>query len=221
MTIKDFASKPRDAATLIIVRNQCEVLLGVRSKKHVFMPNKYVFPGGRVDAGDARVSTQYSLPITVSNQLEKNCSKARARALAMAAIRETFEETGLIVGHPADKKIISKSTAWQPFFDNNVSPALDKLDYVARAITPPGRIRRFDARFFLADAKHITGSLKSNGELEDLRWVNFNETQHLDLSPITQLVLHLLEKRLRGEPVDNEGIPLYRQLHGKELIEFL
>ena len=211
--------RPRDAATLIIVRDNREVLLGVRSSSHVFMPHMYVFPGGRVDAGDARVPCPVPLRREVEGKLTRSVTPARARALAMTAVRETFEETGLVVGEQASEPVRSSSQHWKPFFDLGVVPALDKLEYVARAITPPNNLRRFDARFFLVDACHVSGELTGNGELEDLRWVDISRANRLELSPITELVLNLLGERLRGGNGDLHAIPFYRELFGKELIE--
>jgi 8-oxo-dGTP pyrophosphatase MutT (NUDIX family) len=212
--------KPRDAATLIIVRRQREVLLGVRSAGHVFMPHLYVFPGGRVDPGDARVPCPRPLRPEVESKLLRSTSSARARALAMTAVRETFEETGLIVGAPVRLPVRTRSPQWKPFFNLNRVPALDRLDYVARAITPPNRVRRYDARFFMVDAKHVTGELKGNGELEDLRWVEMHSARRLALSPITRLVLELLARRITGHPEAADQVPFFRELHGKELIEY-
>ena len=212
--------KPRDAATLIIVRNRREVLLGVRSAGHVFMPHLYVFPGGRVDPGDARVPCPRPLRPEVEARLLRSTSPARARALAMTAVRETFEETGLVVGAKAPVPVRTRSPHWKPFFDRNQVPALDRLDYVARAITPPNRVRRYDARFFLVDAGNVSGELEGNGELEDLRWVELHAANRLALSPITALVLKLLHRRLTGKPENPEQVPFFRELHGKELIEY-
>jgi 8-oxo-dGTP pyrophosphatase MutT (NUDIX family) len=213
--------RPRDAATLILVRDGREVLLGKRSSHHIFMPERYVFPGGRVDPGDARVARPFSLRRAVQAKLERTCSAPRASALAMAAVRETFEETGLVVGRPADEPLRTRSRHWRPFFATGHAPALDRLDYVARAITPPGRVRRFDARFFLVDARHAQGELRGNGELEDLAWVPLVEVERLPLASITRLVLQLLQHRLaRSAPEEiAERVPLYRQLYGSELIE--
>lgn len=211
--------KPRDAATLIIVREQREVLLGVRSAGHVFMPHMYVFPGGKVDPGDARVACPLGLRPEVEALLTRSVSPARARALAMTAVRETFEETGLVVGRPQSQVIPSRSPHWQPFFAAGMAADLSKLEYVARAITPPNRVRRFDARFFLVDASHVSGELRGNGELEDLRWVNLEATDQLELSPITALILQLLRERLRGDP-GTTAVPFYRQLAGRESIEY-
>ena len=212
--------RPRDAATLILVREQRDVLLGVRSAAHVFMPHMYVFPGGRVDPGDARVACPVGLKRDVERRLCASVSAARARALAMTAVRETFEETGLLLGRAVRQIPRSRSAHWQPFFARGVVPALDKLDYVARAITPPRQVRRYDARFFLADAADTQGRLQGNGELEDLRWVNLRSAHRLALSPITALVLDLLKRRITGKPDAVEQIPFYRELNGKELIEY-
>ncbi|HRO04230.1 MAG TPA: NUDIX hydrolase, partial [Terricaulis sp.] len=129
--------KPRDAATLILVRGGREVMMGQRSKGHVFMPDKWVFPGGRVDPGDARLPAAHELTPETEALLRMGGQVRRApRAFALAAARETREEVGLTLGDEA-------------------GPDLSKLVYVARAITPPYRPRRFDARFFMADASAL------------------------------------------------------------------
>ncbi len=185
------------------------------------MPHKYVFPGGRVDAGDARVVSPIALRPEVEAKLTANATPARAKALAMTAVRETFEETGLILGHSVATPPTTRSPGWHPFFARGYVPALDRLDYVARAITPPNRVRRFDARFFLVDAAHMSGEISGNGELEHLHWAPLRSATDLDLSPITELVLDLLKGRLAGNTASPEDrVPLYRELYGKELIEF-
>src|SRR6202030_209210 len=94
-------------------------LVGKRHDKVVFMPGKYVFPGGRVDKSDNRVPV--AAPIT--NELEANLLKgspkivpSRARALAVAAIREACEETGLCLGRKTEKPVKLEG-AWKPFAD--------------------------------------------------------------------------------------------------------
>jgi 8-oxo-dGTP pyrophosphatase MutT (NUDIX family) len=211
--------RPRDAATLIVVRDRREILLGVRSAGHVFMPHLYVFPGGRVDAGDARVPSPVGLRAPELSKLTRTLSPARARALAMTAVRETYEETGLILGRPTKQPPRTSSPHWQPFFATGHVPALDRLRYVARAVTPPNPLRRYDARFFLADAKHCSGRLRGNGELEDLRWVTLQQAARLDLSPVTELVLDLLgDGLLQGRSPSR--IPLYWSRFGRERIDY-
>ncbi len=201
------AVRPRDAATLILVRNDGgapRVLMGQRHANHKFMPNKFVFPGGRVDPADSRVRPAEGLRTEVARlllaRMHGTPSENRARALAMAAIRETFEETGLAVGRLVVAPQTSKHKDWAAYFSRGVSPALGALDFVARAITPPYRTRRFDTRFFIADAEHIHGDpakVTGSGELQGLHWIGIKEAEELDLPNITRVVLAEIDARLR------------------------
>src|SRR5690606_10020949 len=200
------AVRPRDAATLIIVRRDSakpQVLMGQRHANHKFMPNKFVFPGGRVDPADSRVRPVEDLRADVSQlllaRMRGTPSQNRARALAMAAIRETFEETGLAVGRQIETPQRSRHKDWGAYFSIGVSPALGALDFVARAITPPYRTRRFDTRFFIADAEHIHGDpskVQGSGELQGLHWLSIDDARSLDLPNITRVILDELDERL-------------------------
>lgn len=213
--------RPRDSATLIVIRSDAEpvrVLMGRRSEGHVFMPGKLVFPGGRVDPADSRIRPASDLRPEVAGRLMKRmrgpASMGRARALAMAAIRETFEETGLLIGEPA-RGGRSRSPVWQAFFDAGVRPSLAPVHFVARAITPPGRPRRFDSRFFVVDARHIvarrTLPLEGEEELLDINWLTFDEALAADTPRVTQSVLTLVRGRLGpdGELCDGP-VPFWR-----------
>lgn len=199
-----------DAATLILVDRSKPtpmVLLGKRHQKHAFMPGKFVFPGGRVEAADryARVATP--LDLHAQSKLMARVARGnpvRARALALAAIRETYEETGLLLGAreaPRGRggKLVEGS-AWKAFADAGVIPDLNAVAFVARAITPPGRTRRFDTRFFTADAgavaHRVEGMVGEQSELVELAWVPIGESQHLDLPGITRRVLQELQARI-------------------------
>ena len=114
--------------------------------------------------------------------------------------------------------MLFRSQHWQPFYREGFLPALDRLEYVARAITPPGGPRRFDARFFLADAADCSGSLRGNGELEDLAWVPLDDAPELPLSEITGLMLLQLKDRLRGNHRGEQPIPFYRMRGGREVV---
>ena len=182
------AQRPRDAATLILVRRDGErprILMGQRHEGHAFMPNKYVFPGGRLDPADTRAKPARDLHAEVLGKLMQRmgarASAARARGLAVAALRETFEETGLLVGRRRPDE----------------APDLSGLVFFARAITPPGRTRRFDSRFFVADAAHVDNldapHHDGSGELLTLSWFTLEETLGLDLPSITKDILRRLQ----------------------------
>ena len=212
------AVRPRDAATLILVRNDGaspQVLMGQRHANHKFMPNKFVFPGGRVDPADSRVRPAQDLRDDVAKLLKDRMrgtpSDNRARALAMAAIRETFEETGLAIGRLIDTPQRSKQKDWNEYFALGVSPALNALDFIARAITPPYRTRRFDTRFFITDAEHIHGdpsAVKGSGELQGLHWITIRDAQDLDLPNITRTILAEIDERLRLSLAEQRARPV-------------
>jgi 8-oxo-dGTP pyrophosphatase MutT (NUDIX family) len=194
--------RPRDAATLIVVRHDRSVphvLLGRRHGGHAFMPNMFVFPGGRLDAADMRTVVAAGLHPAIEKRLLKRmhgrASASRARGLAVAAIRETYEETGLFLGNVPERALTGNEN-WQ-----SISKAagldLSRLRFFARAITPPGRTRRFDSRFFVVDAEHI-GNLDrpfhpGSGELLELHWFSFAEALALALPAITRDVLQRLQ----------------------------
>ncbi len=211
--------RPRDAATLILVRRaggEPEVLLGQRHGGHAFMPNRYVFPGGRVDPGDHRVASATPLRADVRERLERAATPVRAHALGVAAIRETFEETGLMIGAPSSSAA-ARGEAWDRFAAEGLGPALGALDYLYRAVTPPGRPRRFNARFFLAAAEAARGTLTGNGELGDLHWVGLDEALGLPLPNVTQLVLKLVAGHLADPPPPGvrRPVPRFRTVHGR------
>lgn len=217
------APRPKDAATLILVRRdrgRAEVLMGQRHADHSFMPNKFVFPGGRVDRTDTAVPAAGELRPRVAVHLELGATRSRARALAIAAIRETFEETGLRLARPAPR--LPHRGDWAAFAAPGVAPSLDVLEFVARAITPPYRPKRFDARFFMADAHHLhdtdLDALQGSGELLTLRWVTTEEARDLDLPNITKLVVTEIAARL-ATPDHPRPIPFTRFRHGKALRE--
>ena len=217
------AVRPRDAATLVLVRNYRDtpcVLMGQRHSTHRFMPDQFVFPGGRVDRAD-----HYAMPATpldgrVRELLQRSSTARRAQALAMAAIRETFEETGLILGRPmTPPKRASK--AWSAFYATGYGPALDALEYVTRAVTPPYRPIRFNARFFLADGTDLVGNLGGSGELVDLDWIPISKAKTLPIPGIQERVLESIEKILAAPDQwrRRNAIPRYRHLYGRRIID--
>lgn len=220
--------KPRDAATLILVDHAGpapRVLMGRRRPDLAFMPGKYVFPGGRVDPTDAKAPACDHLPEALEARLlvrmRGRPSRRRARALAMTAVRETFEETGLLVGTPGDASADGLPEIWADYLGQGIVPALSPLRLVARAITPPGRPRRFDTRFFTAPAdaigKRLPLDCAPDGELEDICWLTFDAARDLDLPRITHVVLDGIEADLAaGVNYDRHpAVPFYHMRHGR------
>ncbi len=186
--------RPVDASSLVLYRGRgpsLEILVGMRGARHVFMPNRYVYPGGRVDPMDARVRPAAPLRDDVAARLGRTATQARARALAVAAIRELFEETGLLLAASDDIPDV-----WHP----GIAPRLDALDYIFRAVTPPGRTRRFNTRFFLAEAGGIRGELGGDGELENLGWLSIEALRALPLMWITRAVLDEAQRVIDEAP---------------------
>jgi 8-oxo-dGTP pyrophosphatase MutT (NUDIX family) len=224
---KDFAlghgpKRPRDAATLILLDDSgkhIRVLLGRRSRHHAFMPNRFVFPGGRTDPADARIQVAADLHPAEREKLKgtgSRASDARARAIALSAIRETYEEAGLLIGRPG--AFATRNPGWLGFSENGIMPALDQLRYVARAVTPPGRVRRFDTRFLAAWKRDVALELPDGGptdELEELAWFNIADARELEIPLITKTILSDLEARLRDDPGLKPGgpVPYYHLLH--------
>jgi 8-oxo-dGTP pyrophosphatase MutT (NUDIX family) len=218
--------RPKDAATLILVDRSTttpKVLVGKRHDKVVFMPGKFVFPGGRVDKSDNRVPVAASIPKELEANLLKGSPKitaSRARSLAIAAIREACEETGLCLGRKAEGKAPKLDGPWKPFADAGLFPDPSGLFLIARAITPPGRIKRFDTRFFTADASAIAhrveGVIHPDAELVELVWVELGSQPLADLHPMTRNVLGELERRLALGPLRHDApVPFFHFYGGR------
>lgn len=200
------AIRIRPAATLILWRmgvtaagaHGAQVLMGQRGAQAAFMPSKYVFPGGAVDAGDQAFG-HLSPPCHRSLTLYCPPDAPRPEALVGCGLRELIEEAGLTLAAAAP------------------------LRFVFRAITPAGSSRRFDARFFLADAGHVLGDTqdfsRAEDELSHLHWIAVSESRHLDLPFITEIVLAEVAALLAGHTqpgvpfFDNSGpVPCFRRL---------
>lgn len=204
----------RNAATIILTRGGAqgpEVLMGQRGAKAAFMPNKFVFPGGAVDEGDSAVPLAKPIDHRCLTRLAEGGGAALAHALTAAAIRELWEETGLPMGTAQDWPE-QPAPDWRDFAATGLLPSAAGLTYIFRAITPPGRPRRFDARFFLADASAVpvdTGDFsRASDELSHLQWIPLPEARHFDLPFITEVVLAEVTRLLeRGEAP--ESVPFF------------
>lgn len=166
--------RAKHAASVIVLRmenNEPHMLMGMRHARHRFMPNRLVFPGGRVDPDDMKAPLATGLMPRAEAALLKNASPRLVHGLVAAAARELQEETGLSLGTP---------------------PRVDALDYIARAVTPPGSPIRFNARFFVVGAEHVSGTQAGDGELEGLRFYDMTEALAQDLATPTRKVLERL-----------------------------
>lgn len=226
--------KPQDAATLVIVdtsSGEPRMLMGRRRPDQLFLPNKYVFPGGRIDKADRLVASFDELrPVEMAKLLigmKGSVSVSRARALALGALRETFEEAGVLIGERnAAAAEIPSLPPWRDFLSQGFLPKLSALTFFARAITPPGRPRRYDTRFFYIDAAAIAHRVDTrDGELSSLDWFSFDEMKALDLPPITRVILEDLGDHLKaGCDTQNAPVPFYFHRSGtfrRELLEVL
>ncbi|MFN3892814.1 MAG: NUDIX hydrolase [Beijerinckiaceae bacterium] len=212
-------ARPRLASTLIIVDRsgrRPKVLMGRRSPADRFMPGKYCFPGGRLDPGDRRMNVAGALAGPVEARLARiaPASPGAPRALALAAIRETFEETGLLLGTREHGAPAAAPAAWLAFAEQGVYPDLEPLHFIARATTPPRLPMRYDTAFFAVDASALCGEMPGavgpDRELVETAWVALDEAQRLDLAVITNVVLRELEKRLAAGLPHWMPAPWYR-----------
>lgn len=203
--------------------------MGRRSPNLAFMPGKYVFPGGRMETGDLRLAKWFQLTADVENRLlastHARFDARRAVGLALAAIRETFEEVGAMLGTPG--AFDGGHTGWRGFSEAGIVPDPASLIPVARAITPPGMPRRFDTRFFCVSAARIVSTLpfadRPDPEFDSIGWFSLDEMAALDLPAITRQVLSDIEDRLRdGSWRDgSRAMPFYRFLRGSSVREMI
>ncbi|MEP9353049.1 NUDIX hydrolase [Xanthobacter sp. KR7-65] len=223
---QDFPNvRPSDAATLILIDRKAKkprVLMGRRHPKLKFLPGVFVFPGGRLEKADRAMPVYGVLDADSERRLMAKVQRptfSRARGLAAAAIREMYEETGLLVGTRELGAPSAPCDEWRVFEERGVFPDLGALSYVARAITPPRRPRRFDTRFFAADAgavcDEVPGLVGENSELIELAWLTFEETETQDLPAVTRVVLEELAGRIDAGFGAHLPVPFYAWRHGR------
>jgi 8-oxo-dGTP pyrophosphatase MutT (NUDIX family) len=213
-------SEPRDAATLMLIdradKTNPKVLLGRRHANHKFMPGKFVFPGGRIEALDRAMPAASELhPKTQKKLLVRVATPSAdyARGFPLAAVRETCEETGLILGTKREPPPQAPGEIWTDFARAGIFPDLAHIHFIARAITPPRRPRRFDTRFFTADATQIAhridGIVGPNSELVELVWIPIAEATKIDMPTITGVVLEELGARVAAGMAHDLPVPFY------------
>jgi len=212
-------TEPRDAATIMLIDrsgSKPKVLLGRRHASHKFLPGKFVFPGGRIEPLDKSMPAVSELHPDVEKKLlthVKDLGSDFPRAITLAAVRELAEETGLLLGVQGKEPLRTPGEIWEEFGKACIYPDLGNMHFIARAITPPRRPRRFDTRFFTADASaiahRIEGVVGPDSELVELVWVPIEEATHLDMPTITGIVLEELAARVAAGMHHDLPVPFY------------
>ena len=216
----------RNAATVIVLRDrdtQPRILMGQRGAKAAFMPNKFVFPGGAVDAGDALVEAGSAIGAPCDLRLEEDSEAGLTKALTMAAVRELWEETGQVLGTPGAWSGPVPDD-WQSFAATGHLPHAEPLQFIFRALTPPGRPRRFNARFFLVDANDLVSDpddfSAASDELSHLQWVALSDARSFDMPFITEVVLAEVEARL-NKPDEDRPTPFFHHEGDRSFMDHL
>ncbi len=199
-TIEKKKTKPTisDAASLVIYRSKGkkhQVLMGRRGSKARFKPGVYVFPGGMVEKADSKALPQKHLNKKYCRHMAVAKSENRANTLAMTAVREAFEEVGLLLGSNGDIGNV-RHKSWEIFRQKNLSPDLSKLDYLGRAITPSFQPIRFHARFFSVPFGILKGSIGGDGELEDIRWINIDDYMNFEMMKVQHMIIDTLKEKI-------------------------
>ena len=189
----------RDAASLILVRDldgDPRVLLGRRASSNRFMPGMYVFPGGVLQPEDFHAAASGELDGSCAALMGVRGSSGKAAALAKTAIRETLEETGLMLGKPGDVGDLNEH-GWRAIQAAGLRPCLRSMTYLGRAVTPVSMPLRFNARFFAAPESAALGQPADTDELSDLRWIRPQEWRSLPMVDITIYLLNRFEQILQ------------------------
>ena len=224
----------RNAASVIVLRDRAtrpRILMGQRGAKAAFMPSKFVFPGGAVDPADADIGLAEPISPVCAARLKQDIivPPVTPNALAAAAIRELWEETGQLLGARDDWPDAPED--WRDFAARGHRPSASPLQFVFRALTPPGRPRRFDARFFLVDADDLASDpddfSAASDELSHLQWVDLAEVRQLSMPFITEVVLSEVQARItdRDPPAsvpffkNNDEENLFLRLRGMPMPE--
>ena len=220
------AIRPADAAGLVLIRqaaaagSSAEVLLGRRSGRSRFMPDIYVFPGGRVGPEDRRPSG-FAEPLPDQPPGLDRATRQRLEVFARAALRETFEETGLLLGATGMASAPAPTggqgaEVWNAFAATGLAPRFAGMRLVARAITPADSPVRFHTRFFLAEGAAASGEIGGDGELEDIHWAPLESLPELPMADITLLVLEEALAHRSAASGPDRPAPLFRWIGSRQ-----
>lgn len=214
----DRAPRPKIAATVVLTigdRQDPKILMGQRSSRHDFMPSVYVFPGGRVDRIDSYAPYAGDLSARTERVLEAAVSPRKARAIALSCIRETYEETGLMIGADAPSQVRNmKNPTYDAFRKAGKLADISNLEVFGRAITPPHRHKRFDAWFFHRHLGDVAPpEVSDSHELLNVGWFNFDEIEELELQRATTMMVDVFKDYIR-RPKPEPNIFFSRARHG-------
>ena len=162
--------------------------MGRRHDSARFLPGYYVFPGGIVDPEDALAKPASVLAESAIAHMSVKGRPRRAQTIAMACVRETFEETGLALCRKADVGPVA-GPGWEALRARHLAPDLAALTYVGRAITPNTQRYRYHARFFSASQNAVHGDIQPDGELEDILWLTVDQALKLKSLSVTSYML--------------------------------
>ena len=200
----DRAPRPKIAATVVLTigdRHDPKILMGQRSSRHDFMPSVYVFPGGRVDRIDSFAPYAGDLSARTERVLEAAVSPRKARAIALSCIRETYEETGFMLGKsvPTQSRNM-KNPTYDAFRKAGQLADISNLEVFGRAITPPHRHKRFDAWFFHRHLGDVAPpEVNDSHELQNVGWFTFDEIEDLKLQRATVMMMKVFKDYIRRD----------------------
>ena len=215
--------RPRDASTLIVVRpgNRDPLcLMGRRHANSEFLPGYFVFPGGAVEEADRRARAASPLDLTHLGSMGVGGNSITAAALGVAAVRETYEETGIMIAAPGDVGNAPGGT-FDEMRSRGVAPALGRLAYLGRAITPAYSPIRFHARFFLTRLRPGHVGLGGDDELHDLSWVPLSDVASLPTIAITRFMADYANEIIKRAPILPSGRPVFTSRGGRQLVRYL
>lgn len=212
------APRPKIAATVVLTigdRQNPKILMGQRSSRHDFMPSVYVFPGGRVDRIDSFAPYAGDLSARTERILEAAVSPRKARAITLCCIRETYEETGLMIGAEAKSQVRNmKNPTYDLFRKSGRLPDISEMEVFGRAITPPHRHKRFDAWFFHRHLGDVAPpDVNDSRELQNVGWFTFDAIETLELQRATTMMVEVFKNYVR-RPEPEPKIFFSRARHG-------
>ncbi|MAH88690.1 MAG: hypothetical protein CMJ06_01365 [Pelagibacterales bacterium] len=223
-------TKPKDASTLIIIKNVKEkicVLMGQRSMKSKFMPGIFVFPGGVIEKDDSIAFKFFKLKANkaINQKALKSYSNIHSQSLLLAAIRETAEETGLYLAkkkNNLNKSFINSDSTWYDFTEKSYIPSTNKLFFFGRAITPSKLKIRFHARFFLAFYDDFIGKIKTNGELDNIGWLSLKQAKNKKIADVTEFMLDEIIKLNKdfSDISNKKDFPMFTWRNNKRWIKW-